>query len=151
MARSAAKQSQLETALFASLQYFCAKRFDRDALESGRTRVQGLIQGTVGRSTIEVPFAGELQVAEDGTSASSSAPDTEHLVGYLLDQLDESARGVLAGAIAAGLREDPLTPRGSAGAQKRGVLALLKRLRSTVTRPRRGSVVFAVSPETVDA
>jgi len=132
-----------ETILFAALEYFAGKRYSRDKLEPVATPVKGTINATVGRAQLAVPFSGLLKVAEDGESASSSAPDTAHLVGYLLGQLDETKRSRLIANLVAEFevtKELPIVP------PERTVEAelLLKRLRSSIVKPKRGSVVFAI-------
>lgn len=148
MARSAAEQARLESILFGSLEYFCGKRYRRDHLAPGSTRVQGVISATVGRAAVEIPFGGQLEVGEDQESGSSCAPDTNHVVGYLLDQFDAATRDRLLARLpkefeAAG--QLPEVPESRIAESKE----LLKRLRSNIVKTKRGNVVFAVAPEEI--
>jgi hypothetical protein len=143
MGRSAAEQARLESVVFAALEYFASKRYRRDQLSVGETRVQGVISATVGRAIVEVPFSGDLRVAEDQDSASSSAPDTDHVVGYLLEQLDEPQRKSLLAKLPKEFeqtKELPVVPESRIAEAK----DLLKRLRSIKIKAKKGSVVFAV-------
>lgn len=146
MGRSAAEQARLESLLFASIEYFASKRYRREHLDPGATRVQGVIQATVGRAAIEVPFAGDLRVAEDQSSASSSAPDTAHVVALLLDQLDDGPRKQLLARLPKEFEQThelPIVPESRITEAQ----DLLKRLRASTIKTKRGSVVFEASTE----
>lgn len=151
MARTAAETARLESILFAALEYFSSKRYRRDHLEPGSTRVQGVITATVGRATVEIPFYGDLSVGDDQESAASSAPDNNQVIGYLLDQFDTSTRDRLLARLpkefeAAG--ELPEVPESRIAEAK----DLLKRLRSNVVKTKRGNVVFdAAEAEIVES
>jgi hypothetical protein len=141
MARTAARTAELESHLWAGVGYLSKKRTVRDHLTPGETRVAGVIAGTVGRSVVELPFCGRLIVGDDQAAASSSAPDTSHVVAILLDRLGDGDRDRLLATLprefeAAGELPDVPAERIDQAAE------LLKRLRSSTMTARRGNVVF---------
>ena len=150
MARTASEQARLESVLFAALKYFSSKRCRRAKLDEGETRIQGVINATVGRATVEIPFSGNLLVGGTQSSAKSCAPDTNHVVGYLLDQFDQATRERILARLPKEFEkaggELPEVPESRIAESEE----LLKRLRSTVIKEKKGSVVFAVAGETND-
>jgi plasmid stabilization system protein ParE len=146
MGRTAAQQDKLDAALFATLEYLARKRTRRDLLDVGEQRVTLDITGTVGRSMVNQQFSGRLVVSPDQTAASSSAPDTGHLIAWLLDQFDAADRSQILVALPKEFEElGAMPPIGQA--IMADALDLLKRLRSATMQSRRGAVVFALDTE----
>ena len=127
-------------ACYSPLGYLAKKESERDQLPLGSTRIQGVVNATVGRAIVEYPFCGTLHVGDDQESASSSAPDAATLCALLLAELPESA----------GTRCSSGCPRISPWRDLppvdevllKAVQTMLSRLRSKRRSRRRGAVVF---------
>lgn len=86
--------------LWHSLAYIAGKEAGkegvRDLLEAGSAvSVAGLIDGSVGKAAITLPFAGILQVGHDATVASSSAPKTSDVLAIALEWMPITKRKAL--------------------------------------------------------
>lgn len=145
MGRSAAEEARLQSVVLASIEYMAGKRVRREHLDAGsETRVQGVINATVGRARIELPFARVLSVGHEQTSASSSKPDETLVVAWLLDQLPESERDSVLARLPEEFARLGTLPSVT-DKRREQAEELLKRLRSSKTVTKRGAVVFAQS------
>jgi hypothetical protein len=128
--------------LLAALAYLAKKESDRDQLPEGATRVQGVIHATVGRATVEYPFAGQLEVGAEQQAAASSAPDPARVCAVLLGKLPAARRAGALEKIARHFEAQGELPA-VADELVASVAHTLSRLRSRTTVSKRGSVVFA--------
>jgi hypothetical protein len=131
----------LNTALFA-VQKATAKHQERESLAPGSYECDITITGTVDANPVYARFLGSLSVGTDTVANSSSGPNQAELLAVVMGKLNSATREKitreLADAFSANGNRLPEVP----AAQIEAAEMLLKRLRSTISQARKGTVSF---------
>lgn len=135
-------------ALWLALGYLGSKRGDRKQLSAGDVFPMKLsIVGKFGRSSVAEDIQGSLEMGEATQASSSSAAPADRIAALLLRELgDDNAQAAVMAKIANAFQENGYLPGVSEAEQARAEM-WLKRLRSSVTTTKSGSLVFVVNGE----
>lgn len=142
-----AQQADRQNYIFAALAYLAKKRTNRDQLTVGKTTISGKIEAQVGRAKpIRLPFSGTLHVADDQKKASSSGPDTAHLLALCLAEMAPATRYKILHKLPEQFAAKQQLPSAEQELQAQAK-HLLERLRSQTQKTTRGSVTFEPDPD----
>lgn len=141
-----AHRMDAKSAFWAAINYLAKNRFDREQLPPGEAEVELTVSGTVRakglrKKAISESFIGKLNIAEDQTSACSSAPNAAHLIALLLADHPNAERA-LQNVEAYFAQHKALK---AVAAEKIAAIDLvLKRLRQVANVTKSGSITFKV-------
>lgn len=139
------EQDRRESVLWTVLAKIGGKRARRDLLEDGSsTVITADITGTIGRAKIAESIAGTLHVGHETSKAASAAPNTDHVVGLLLNELDDEQRAKLVSRVTQHFERTGELPTVSDTVVKQAK-AWLARLRAKSTTKVAGAVTFQVA------
>lgn len=129
--------------LWHALKYLAGKAADREELPCGDHKLSVAIHARVGRAELALDtIEGELVVAGDQPTSSSSSPNTAHVCAVILSKLPPAKALKLLDELprdfeAAGGELPHVDP-----VRIKQVQAMLSRLRSKTPATRKGNVVF---------
>lgn len=135
-----------KSAFWAAINYLAKNRVDRDQLPPGEAEIEVTVSGSVRakglrKKAINETFVGKLNIADDQTSACSSAPNAAHLIALLLADHPnaEKALQVVESHFAQHKALKPI------GTDKIAAIDLvLKRLRQVANVTKSGAITFKV-------
>lgn len=136
-------ETLVSSAAWAALGYVAGKEGNRDALPAGSSMVVDLrIDGFIEGQPIEHSISGRLTVGRDSERASSTTPNLDQVLAWVLGKLNKATREAVLRDLPAEFEANgSAMPNVTVGAVVQ-VKTLLSKLRQTKQTPVRGSVKY---------